>query len=1217
MTKKYYRTLLFLCLSIAIYGCGNFFQYHFHFNDIDETEVCYDIQQNLDRKGNEMVRCLQNHNRDSAKEYGIYLLEYYKDTLRYWSNSVCAFDDVLDSVKAGKQFFKMKNGYYYARHSIRNDSEYCALCPVRWEYSIQNNYLRNEYNRSLGIPYGSELNPYRKALGKPFYSPEHEVIFSLRLPMNGSRYGDSSLQVWCLYLCSLCLLLGFLYRLGEDVSAAFRSRIWLYLYSFLLLGMRWISMRYQFPGILYSQRLFDPRYYASSMWLPSLGDLLLNVGLLFYLIRYLSNKKEYRKAKERSRTVVFLYCLFGFSILFFCAGMFNSLLSGLILNSSISFSVGSIFDWNYMSFYGFLCIAMLLLSYYSLTEEVVKSFFRIGISRVHALICLFCMCILVFWVHIAGNRYDIATGSMVIAVFSCLYLMQQAWRASFNYSFYLLMVCIFAGYTSFELITYSNQKEKNHRIVLATKIDKQRDYIAEHLFEDIEERMQNDENIYSFFLHRHRNDAELERMMHQNYFFGYFSSYDVSLQEFNSHGKVLMDADSMYNLAHYDSIIAEQGHSTLSQYLYFIDNSSGRTEYIAKIPVKDPKNKDRYRATLIIHLNSKFVQEKSGFPDLLLTDKIPYSKEYSKYSYARYYNDSLVNQYGDFHYYLTTNHSENVGDKPLFKDKDGYNHLFYKVNASSTILMSKKQYGILEYATLFSYLFTLFCVFIVLIFAFRHFPKNFRYVNLNFNNRIQVAMLLLVGISLVIIGSGTVYYIIKKYNAEQYTQISNQITSLLVGIENNSTNEHQKNAAMNLDSLAMPAFLNNSTSDYNSYDLNGNLLYSSQPKLYKEGIISSRMNADAYHNLMNNPRTEYIHNESIGNLEFIAAYVPIRSPNNRVIGYLNVPYFSNQTELKNELSGFGVALINFYILLFAVAIVLALFISNYITKPLRTIGSSMRTIQLGKKNEVINVNRNDEIGALVMEYNRMVMELADSADLLIKSERESAWREMAKQVAHEIKNPLTPMKLNIQHLQRAMKEHPERVEEMLNKTTKTLIEQIDSLSNIATEFANFAQMPRIQNEIMNLEEVISNVCLLFQHSEGIKIVSTFYFPNNEDDAAPLNLPVFGDKEQLSRALANLIKNSIQAMPVGRNGIINISVSGDEKMYLIAIADNGTGIPAEQIPKLFIPNFTTKTNGMGLGLAMVKTSVEGMNGTISFTTEVGMGTTFYICLPRHV
>jgi nitrogen fixation/metabolism regulation signal transduction histidine kinase len=216
----------------------------------------------------------------------------------------------------------------------------------------------------------------------------------------------------------------------------------------------------------------------------------------------------------------------------------------------------------------------------------------------------------------------------------------------------------------------------------------------------------------------------------------------------------------------------------------------------------------------------------------------------------------------------------------------------------------------------------------------------------------------------------------------------------------------------------------------------------------------------------------------------------VRNNNNITIGYINLPYFAKQDELKKDISSFLVALINIYVLLFAFAIFITFIISNRITKPLQLIQERLGKIKLGKRNELIEWDHDDEIGALVKEYNRMVEELADSAELLARSERESAWREMAKQVAHEIKNPLTPMKLSVQHLQKAWKEKSPNLEKILSQVTTTMVEQIDTLSNIATEFSNFAKMPKANNETVDLGSIIRNIVTLYSENESATM--TYY-----------------------------------------------------------------------------------------------------------------------------
>jgi nitrogen fixation/metabolism regulation signal transduction histidine kinase len=293
-------------------------------------------------------------------------------------------------------------------------------------------------------------------------------------------------------------------------------------------------------------------------------------------------------------------------------------------------------------------------------------------------------------------------------------------------------------------------------------------------------------------------------------------------------------------------------------------------------------------------------------------------------------------------------------------------------------------------------------------------------------------------------------------------------------------------------------------------------------------------------------------------------------------------------------------------LLFAISLLAALFVSNWITKPLRILQQNLATIQLGKSNKKIQYRGNDEIASLVNEYNNKVSELEKYTAELARSERESAWREMAKQVAHEIKNPLTPMRLTIQHAQRSLKKDDPDYEMKMEKFALTLIEQIDSLTNIANEFSNFAKMPKAINEELDLIQILTSTVELYKETPSVLI----RFHKGEINLAK----VFGDKEQLLRVTGNLVKNAIQSIPDSQEGKVDIYIRKKENGFVIEVKDNGSGIDPEKIDKIFTPNFTTKTTGMGLGLAMVKNIVEGSDGKIWFETSPSNGTSFFVFLP---
>jgi nitrogen fixation/metabolism regulation signal transduction histidine kinase len=284
---------------------------------------------------------------------------------------------------------------------------------------------------------------------------------------------------------------------------------------------------------------------------------------------------------------------------------------------------------------------------------------------------------------------------------------------------------------------------------------------------------------------------------------------------------------------------------------------------------------------------------------------------------------------------------------------------------------------------------------------------------------------------------------------------------------------------------------------------------------------------------------------------------------------------------------------------------LAITIANSITQPLSQLADKLKKFKIGKTNERLEWFSNDEIGALIKDYNNLTQELDKSVNLLAKTERDSAWREMAKQVAHEIKNPLTPMKLSIQYLEKTYQDQPEKAGHLIPRISATLIEQINNLSQIAGEFSNFATMPQATNEKISLNEVVETIHDLFRKREDMDIQM-----NEPID----DLYVFADKNHLVRILNNLLKNAIQAIPDDKRGKIEIDLQRQGNEAVIRISDNGVGIPNDKKDKVFTPNFTTKSSGTGLGLAISANMIESFNGRIYFESEEGKGADFYVAIP---
>jgi hypothetical protein len=396
--------------------------------------------------------------------------------------------------------------------------------------------------------------------------------------------------------------------------------------------------------------------------------------------------------------------------------------------------------------------------------------------------------------------------------------------------------------------------------------------------------------------------------------------------------------------------------------------------------------------------------------------------------------------------------------------------------------------------------------------------------------------------------------------------------------------------------------------DVNLYDLEGNLRISSLPLPYNKGILSTKMDPIAYYHLNKQKEIQFFQKERIGNLQFTSNYVPVIDPNGNNYAYLNIPYFTSQNKLKQEISNFLVTIINLNAFIFLIAGIIALFIANRITHSFSVISEKMKKINLGSKNEAIQWNRDDEIGALIIEYNRMVSKLEESAQALAKTEREGAWKEMARQVAHEIKNPLTPMKLSIQFLQKSIKSNAPNTKELSENVANTLIEQIDHLSHIANEFSQFAHIGESKKELINLNDILKSVIQLNSLNENVQIISNLFKEN---------ISVKADKTQLNRLFTNLLLNAIQSVDPPKTPLIEINQSVHDGKVLTTISDNGSGIDESVRAKIFSPNFTTKNSGTGLGLAMCKRIVEQAEGDIWFETSLEKGTTFFILIPLSV
>jgi nitrogen fixation/metabolism regulation signal transduction histidine kinase len=459
-------------------------------------------------------------------------------------------------------------------------------------------------------------------------------------------------------------------------------------------------------------------------------------------------------------------------------------------------------------------------------------------------------------------------------------------------------------------------------------------------------------------------------------------------------------------------------------------------------------------------------------------------------------------------------------------------------------------------------------------------------------------------ITLLLVGVITFFSIGTQYQTQQDNATRDKITKIAALLEKHPYDKYLTNVNERAQA-EFDDFAETYSTDLALFDLKGNVLITTKPKIYDSGLQARRMNARAFINMKKIQRSEFLNEEIIGNLRYKAAYLPLLNSKNEAAAFLQLPYFSNERDYKERIGSLLNIMINIYALVFIAIGLFAVFIARQITAPLNFIQHSLSKTIYGKKNEPIKWDREDEIGGLVKEYNKMISALETSAQKLAQSERESAWREMAKQVAHEIKNPLTPLKLGLQLLDKSWKDKDPRFDQKFEKFSKSFVEQIESLSSIASEFSAFAKMPETKLERLNIFDIIGQAVTIFKEMDNIRILYI---------ASETPFYINADRDQLLRCFNNLLKNAIEATPTERFGLIEISYLVTNKNILLTIKDNGEGIPESLRERIFEPNFTTKSSGTGLGLAFVKNSIENAGGKVWFETIENGGTTFYLSLP---
>lgn len=1145
-----------------------------------------------------------------AENNNITILEYLDDKLFHWSDNGFNVPSFLaDSLLSNKLVY-LQNGWFLTKSVTAGNEKLVGLLRLRYDYSFENDIIKSGFEETYGLSKNVGISLDKNASGFHINNRNGQFLFSLVFPeiRKNSYFILIPLVLWSIALflivfqiVRLCLIL---LEKGKFAGGTF-----LLLGSFILIY--YIILISGKPTVFLQTELFSPYRFSLNSAIPSLGHLLL-ISILtavfsFFCYKYLPSgpPDEIRGRKD--------YILFSFMLLactaLFC--VFHYFFSEIISNSNISFETYRILDLSIFSIAGFIALFLLLMVPVLFLIRAVRHFKRLSSSLVLLSLIPSIVFLAIIYIH--------DTGTFIPLVLFQLFLTGTIWfgvRKNVGlFNMTVLFSLIFATYSLWFITILSETKTTENIKIQAVSFSTENDPEAEDLLLEMWPVISTDTVLKNLMttesFNKNREDVDkIFEYLQSNYFTGYWTNFNFKI--------VLCRDDEPLNIGpgngvfencfkFFDDRIRQNGHRLTGTDFYFIDNQGGRSYYIGKLTFHAQGFKTN---GLFIELYSDVNVFQPGYSSLLLDKKYHGYSGLKDYSFAKYINGEIVLRTGDFPYDKTDGvYVDNVSDYKIFR-ADGYKHVLFQ-NGNATVIISRPYLTTGDLAISFSYLFA-FILLLSNIFMLVIRRPVIKGMNLfNFRQKLQLSYIAILLFSFLLIGIVVAFLTINQYQSKHQEIITEKLNSVYLELdsklsgENNLTNDWRNGDYTSLGELLIQ-LSNIFNTDINLYDLQGFLIATSRPEIFARNLTSTRINIIASINLNDNNRSEFIQKEKIGNLEYLSMYVPFFNAENKVIAYLNLPYFRMQSVLAKEISNLVVAVINFTLLLIVITMSIAVFISGRLTAPLSMLGEGLASVEVGKKSKHLTYRGSDEIGELVRQYNRMVDEIEESTYKLANSEREYAWREMAKQIAHEIKNPLTPMKLNVQQLFKSWNDKVPGFEKKLEKFTKNQIEYIDNLSSIASAFSSFAKMPGSNPMEINLPDQITTTLELFKNTSNISFRVKWPHENK--------VVVYADKEQLNGVFSNLIKNGIQSIPQEREGIIRVNMEISGNKVIVAVSDNGSGIPDDIQKKLFTPNFTTKTSGMGLGLSIVKKYVESANGRIWFESETDKGTSFFVELP---
>ncbi|MEO9475586.1 MAG: HAMP domain-containing sensor histidine kinase [Cyclobacteriaceae bacterium] len=1106
---------------------------------------------------------------------------YINGKLVYWSdNSNTLSYHRLSSSDTLAILSEEGNVYVVMRESLGSiDShiEIFSLLPLISNPKVKNQYLEVDYNSSITESYKVRLPNIRSS-----YSSPESFVRALSIPSQPIYQLDQLI----LFLATLFIIGVIILMSHFESSHHVKGLLMAAAGVCILRGFLWVLTHE-----LIAVESFSPVNYSST-YASSLGDLLANSVVLFFflnlLISYLSDKKSESQKQIVTALGIVLINLMGYGIYKVGWSILNNSQITLDIGESIQFDTLRIIStiilmiWTLMFFRVFNFVSDLLRSNktgyrFLLTFHlviVVLLTLAVGLGAAFSLLLIF----VTFWtIRITNITYD---GNIL------------DYKGFLNVSILIAIIALIFSFTVYKQYEKDNLISKKK---FANRLLIKNDFLGEYYLSEKLQELKNDPFIRSRISNPLLTQRNVEEKIRNQFLSSYFDKYDVEVYLFDKEKQAIGGHE--LNFDSLKTAVATPQSMTDYEGIYFVQDHPDKVQdkYYCFVPVT---SFDHTVGFVVLSLTLKKYIPKSVFPELMVESRYYFSDD-NRFDYAMNKDGKLMYKKGRLEFQNILDYPDLTSEELFKEGLEIDNHHFYglKTTDGNTLVIASDTYRKASLVSNFSFFYLL------ILFSFSIYLLLYRFkenkTSFNLSTKIQLYLGLSFVVPMLVVSIALLNTLNDSYKEEidkSFSKHAYNISEFLIDatqqFHDNVINRDEVNALVSKISSLLQ-------SDINLYSPEGKLMVSSEMEIFNMGLMGAQISPAPYNAIKYGNTEGKVYKESIGGLDFSVAYVALRSyDDGRLVGILSLPYFDSKNHLKRQQIEVFNSLISIFTVIFLISMMVGNLAIEKLIKPLKTITERLKLTDLKEVNEPIEYHSSDEIGILISEYNQMIDKLEESKQALAESQKESAWKEIARQVAHEIKNPLTPMRLKIQQMMREMDR-----ESRAYKSLYSLIDQIDALSSIADSFSAFAKMPAPRNERFDLLGVVKNAARV--HSNQEVFIDTSSLKGE--------IWVSADPKIFSGIMNNIILNAIQAT-TDKEPTIEISAELKPKKVTLIIKDHGHGIAEENREKIFTPYFSTKATGSGIGLAVAKKGIENAGGNIWFESKEGEGTTFFISLP---